>query len=65
MKKARQKLVSNEMFMREIPQTFSVPKTILQERLKTARNGSEDRTICSASWPDLKAIFGKGWKHTC
>ena len=48
--KARQKLVSNEMFMREVPQNFSVPKTLLKEGLTRARNGTEDRIICSLSW---------------
>lgn len=65
MTKARRKLVSNEMFMREVPQTFSVPKMLLKEGLTRPRNGSKDRTMCSLGWPDFKAIFGKGWKHTC
>jgi hypothetical protein len=65
MTKARWKLEFNEMFMRKFPRTLRVPKTLIQERLTRTRNGSEDVKICSLSWPELKAIFGKGRKHTC
>jgi len=65
MTKAGRKLESNEMFVRKVPQTFRVPKTLFQEGLTRARNGSEDTIVCSLSWPELKAIFEKGRKPTC